>query len=97
MVIGCVLYRHHDWMRHYFIREINPSCIFDEYKANLQPLVSPQGDVRFKIMDMFLFAVVHFLSRSNEEQVHYVDKSFSAARAARLPETTEEPKSQQIR
>jgi hypothetical protein len=43
---------------------------------------------------VFLCAVVHFLSPSNEEQVHCVDKSLSTSRTPRLPEATEEPKSQ---
>lgn len=97
MIIGCVFRRHHDWMRHHFVREINLSCVLDEGKTDFAAArVSSEGDIIFKIMDVFLCAVVHFLSPSNEVQVHCVDKSLSTPRAARLPEATEEPKSQRI-
>lgn len=91
-IVSCLLHGHDDWMRHYSVGQINPSSIFDEGKARLAAAcVSPHSNVRFKIRDMSLGTVVRLLSHSNEEQVHCVDKSLSAAGAPGLYKSAEIP------
>ena len=91
-VVGGLFHSHDDRVRHDLVGQVDAGSVFDERKAGLAAArISPDGDVRFKIRDAPIGAVVRLFGDGNEEQVHRVDEPLRASRTTGLDEATKVP------